>query len=158
MNNIKAGCHHQVAACFDFPFQSANEISFAFWSKANQSQSDLQIKYIKKPRKYGVFSRRGWDSNPRALSDKRFSRPPRYDHFATPPSVILCFLSAFYLSIHQIFRQYPFPALPRRHNPGPVPAPALLILLCTADIFQNGFRQFHVFGQGQFHVFIGPFK
>ena len=29
--------------------------------------------------------RRGWDSNPRALSDKRFSRPPRYDHFDTSP-------------------------------------------------------------------------
>ena len=34
-----------------------------------------------------IFScneRRGWDSNPRALADKRFSRPPRYDHFDTP--------------------------------------------------------------------------
>ena len=31
------------------------------------------------------FKRRGWDSNPRALSDKRFSRPPRYDHFDTSP-------------------------------------------------------------------------
>ena len=29
--------------------------------------------------------RNGWDSNPRALSDKRFSRPPRYDHFDTSP-------------------------------------------------------------------------
>ena len=26
-----------------------------------------------------ILWRRGWDSNPRALSDKRFSRPPRYD-------------------------------------------------------------------------------
>ena len=31
--------------------------------------------------------RRGWDSNPRALSDKRFSRPPRYDRFDTSPCV-----------------------------------------------------------------------
>ena len=30
-----------------------------------------------------AFQRRGWDSNPRALSDKRFSRPPRYDLFDT---------------------------------------------------------------------------
>ena len=30
-------------------------------------------------------SRREWDSNPRALSDKRFSRPPRYDRFDTSP-------------------------------------------------------------------------
>ena len=29
--------------------------------------------------------RRGWDSNPRALADKRFSRPPRYDHFDISP-------------------------------------------------------------------------
>ena len=27
--------------------------------------------------------RRGWDSNPCALADKRFSRPPRYDLFDT---------------------------------------------------------------------------
>ena len=32
-----------------------------------------------------VRKRRGWDSNPRALADKRFSRPPRYDHFDTSP-------------------------------------------------------------------------
>ena len=32
--------------------------------------------------------RRGWDSNPRALSDKRFSRPPRYDHFDTSPKLL----------------------------------------------------------------------
>ena len=34
--------------------------------------------------------RRGWDSNPRALSDKRFSRPPRYDHFDISPYVVDC--------------------------------------------------------------------
>ena len=33
--------------------------------------------------------RRGWDSNPRALADKRFSRPPRYDHFDTSPCFCL---------------------------------------------------------------------
>ena len=33
--------------------------------------------------------RRGWDSNPRALSDKRFSRPPRYDHFDTSAYILL---------------------------------------------------------------------
>ena len=33
-----------------------------------------------------LFSwRREWDSNPRALADKRFSRPPRYDHFDISP-------------------------------------------------------------------------
>ena len=34
---------------------------------------------------FSKTKRRGWDSNPRALSDKRFSRPPRYDHFDTSP-------------------------------------------------------------------------
>ena len=34
------------------------------------------------------IQRRGWDSNPRALSDKRFSRPPRYDRFDTSPGHI----------------------------------------------------------------------
>ena len=40
-----------------------------------------------------IFScdeRRGWDSNPRALADKRFSRPPRYDHFDISPYVVVC--------------------------------------------------------------------
>ena len=40
-----------------------------------------------------IFScneRRGWDSNPRALADKRFSRPPRYDHFDISPYVVDC--------------------------------------------------------------------
>ena len=35
---------------------------------------------------FKVFNkRREWDSNPRALADKRFSRPPRYDHFDISP-------------------------------------------------------------------------
>ena len=29
--------------------------------------------------------RRGWDSNPCGVAPKRFSRPPRYDHFDTSP-------------------------------------------------------------------------
>ena len=41
------------------------------------------IKYKISAKKY--LQRRGWDSNPRALADKRFSRPPRYDHFDTSP-------------------------------------------------------------------------
>ena len=35
------------------------------------------------------IERRGWDSNPRALADKRFSRPPRYDHFDISPYIII---------------------------------------------------------------------
>ena len=40
---------------------------------------------------FKVFNkRREWDSNPRALADKRFSRPPRYDHFDISPYVVDC--------------------------------------------------------------------
>ena len=34
-----------------------------------------------------LFWRRMGDSNPRARKGKRFSRPPRYDHFDNPPSL-----------------------------------------------------------------------
>ena len=40
---------------------------------------------------YLIRKRREWDSNPRALADKRFSRPPRYDHFdISPYSILFC--------------------------------------------------------------------
>ena len=52
----------------------------------NAHKSEIYRK-IKENPTFVRFSilRRGWDSNPCALSDKRFSRPPRYDHFATSP-------------------------------------------------------------------------
>ena len=34
------------------------------------------------------FWRKAWDSNPRGLSPKRFSRPPRYDRFDSLPSML----------------------------------------------------------------------
>ena len=49
-----------------------------------------------------IRQRRGWDSNPRALADKRFSRPPRYDHFDTSPSI--CALTARKLYYHSKFQ------------------------------------------------------
>ena len=57
--------------------------------------------------------RREWDSNPRALADKRFSRPPRYDHFDISPKrslkraftfyTILAFLSSAFQNFFYIF-------------------------------------------------------
>ena len=47
-----------------------------------------------------MIERRRWDSNPCALSDKRFSRPPRYDHFDTSPYL---FLQALYKSAQKWF-------------------------------------------------------
>ena len=37
------------------------------------------------PHVYWLFWRSGWDSNPRAVSDKLISSQPRYDHFDTAP-------------------------------------------------------------------------
>ena len=57
-------------------------------------------------RKSLPLERREWDSNPRALADKRFSRPPRYDHFDISPSVLpfqrqgLFYQKADFLSTH----------------------------------------------------------
>ena len=51
------------------------------------------------------IKRRGWDSNPRALADKRFSRPPRYDHFDTSPdfSHSVSLTLAVRKSLYQVF-------------------------------------------------------
>ena len=38
----------------------------------------------KSPENSGLW-RRVWDSNPRDIAVKRFSRPPRYDRFDNPP-------------------------------------------------------------------------
>ena len=46
----------------------------------------------------GYSQRREWDSNPRALADKRFSRPPRYDHFDISPKRSLKRAFIFYLN------------------------------------------------------------
>ena len=52
---------------------------------------------------YFVFDkRREWDSNPRALADKRFSRPPRYDHFDISPYNVFNIFCAV-LSVHVVF-------------------------------------------------------
>ena len=47
--------------------------------------------YIRRQITKTHLQRRGWDSNPRALADKRFSRPPRYDHFDTSPNALFHF-------------------------------------------------------------------
>ena len=40
--------------------------------------------------------RRGWDSNPCAREGKRFSRPPRYDHFDTSPDIFIAAKAQLY--------------------------------------------------------------
>ena len=47
--------------------------------------------------KFVYQERREWDSNPRALADKRFSRPPRYDHFDISPNVLSYYITLFFV-------------------------------------------------------------
>ena len=71
------------------PFQGS-PFSLLGTSPKSASQKLFFISLCKKPPIHiGGFQRRGWDSNPRALSDKRFSRPPRYDHFDTSAHIKL---------------------------------------------------------------------
>ena len=58
------------------PFQGS-----PFSRLGTSPQAPKSMRYV---RSIECIERRGWDSNPRALADKRFSRPPRYDHFDTP--------------------------------------------------------------------------
>ena len=60
---------------------------FKFFIKQGYKDSNLEMtesESVALPFGDSYMKRRGWDSNPRALADKRFSRPPRYDHFDTP--------------------------------------------------------------------------
>jgi hypothetical protein len=68
-----------------------------FWPKfardwSPKSRRETRIRHARNLRacisliRRNLIWRRGWDSNPRALSDKTLSRRPRYDHFGTSPS------------------------------------------------------------------------
>ena len=62
---------------------------------------------------YFLNKRREWDSNPRALADKRFSRPPRYDHFDISPYALFSVRRLFarrkmYSIIKSFYCQYKF--------------------------------------------------
>ena len=50
--------------------------------------------------------RRGWDSNPRALADKRFSRPPRYDHFDISPNALCQRQVVYYHALFNMSRLF----------------------------------------------------
>ncbi len=73
------------------PFQGCPFSHLGYFSKQKLiSYINIKIRW----RRY--LQRRGWDSNPRALADKRFSRPPRYDHFDISPCLVVyrCSLTA----------------------------------------------------------------
>ena len=87
------------------PFQGCPFSHLGYFSKCLNQHSNL-FRFIilyrndlfQILRLHPLFSkRRGWDSNPRALADKRFSRPPRYDHFDISPCHFLlscCLISS----------------------------------------------------------------
>ena len=66
--------------------------------------------YIRRQITKTRLQRRGWDSNPRALADKRFSRPPRYDHFDTSPNALFHFteVSTFCQVLFLFFQNFIF--------------------------------------------------
>ena len=53
-----------------------------------------------------LVQRREWDSNPRALADKRFSRPPRYDHFDISPQTCFAILSKLFVFVKNFFEVF----------------------------------------------------
>ena len=73
------------------------------FSLLGTSPDKLIINSIKLPGMNLIHSqRREWDSNPRALADKRFSRPPRYDHFDISPNKHCAVCFPFSLSARHI--------------------------------------------------------
>ena len=93
------------------PFQGCPFGQLGYFSRAARTRAIfISYFYIEKEFSrillYGISAkRRGWDSNPCALADKRFSRPPRYDHFDTSPNCLLTSEHA-YLIINSITCQY----------------------------------------------------
>ena len=67
------------------PFQGSPFGQLGYFSKLIDLRLTISITENHRRCRLVVSKRRGWDSNPRALADKRFSRPPRYDHFDTSP-------------------------------------------------------------------------
>ena len=98
------------------------------------------------PQMFANAERRGWDSNPRALADKRFSRPPRYDHFDTSPANLshrLC-QRKMYITIIVLSCQYTFTSFF-----------LFFLVFPKFPILYNDIRNFKVFWCRNFYIFIG---
>ena len=63
-----------------------------FYAREHQKENKKQINMRFCLIKTAYIWRRVWDSNSRAREGKRFSRPPRYDHFDNPPCKTIKFL------------------------------------------------------------------
>ena len=74
----------KVKRCIIFPLNRGGRI----WTRGPLVPNQMRYQTALRPVNLFIW-RRGWDSNPRGLSPKRFSRPPRYDHFDTSPLFIL---------------------------------------------------------------------
>ena len=72
------------------PFQGSPFGQLGYFSRNTLARINIGYCIVRSNHNLPPTKRRGWDSNPCALADKRFSRPPRYDHFDTSPYVIRC--------------------------------------------------------------------
>ena len=69
------------------PFQGCPFGQLGYFSRNTLARINPAIVLCGRITLLSPTKRRGWDSNPCALADKRFSRPPRYDHFDTSPGI-----------------------------------------------------------------------
>ena len=72
--NLRSPFKNSALCCFFTAFESPNIV------KQNKKALTCMSAFL--------FWRRMGDSNPRARKGKRFSRPPRYDHFDNPPCCV----------------------------------------------------------------------
>ena len=79
-------------------YRPAFAFLFPRYSLGKCSAFESHLQYIKMDLLFEVHFnnwRKRWDSNPRAVARKRFSRAPRYDHFGTFPFLFLFSFSQF---------------------------------------------------------------
>ena len=72
---------------------------------------------------FAVFWRRGRDSNPCGVAPKRFSRPPRYDHFDTSPYRCYDIIAQLFIFVNRFLK---------------IPAGCFLTRIICGCIISNG--------------------
>ena len=121
------------------PFQGSpfNHLGTSAWLKNSNYQIITWTIFL--------IQRREWDSNPRALADKRFSRPPRYDHFDISPNVLVYYIKLFSVC-QELFKTF-FEAFLSGFFSGPLFKRLAYLIMCFSfcqrlfTIFFNFFYQ-----------------
>ena len=78
----------------------------ASWVLLQSPDAWTSVNIILSSASLSLVQRREWDSNPRALADKRFSRPPRYDHFDISPQTCFAILSKLFVFVKNFFEVF----------------------------------------------------